>query len=125
MSTRYVKTVRRDWLKRQVDLGNMEAKTVFQIEHDGDGRNDVFGGEWKTARIRRPTFREHYPDRENHPDWHYGVCADPDFVEGMMNFNESDFRSGSGACYLEENGSYCLHIHSNAVFNFRKKGGRR
>lgn len=51
------KTIRRDWLRRQVDAGKMEAKTVFQIEHDGDGRNDVFGGEWKPARIRRPTLR--------------------------------------------------------------------
>lgn len=119
-----MKTIRRDWLKRRVDAGKMEAKTVFHIEHDGDGRNDIFGGEWKQARIRRPTFREHYPDKENKPDWHYGVCDNPDFIEGKMNFNESDFRSGSGACYeagTTQDGRpiYCLHIHSNAVFNFR------
>lgn len=115
-------TVRRDWLKRQVDKGLMEAKTVFEIEHDGNGANDVYGGEWKPARIRRPTFREHYPDKENKPEWHYGVCENSDFQDGAMNFHESDFRGGSGGCYLQPNGTYCLRVHSNAVYEFRMKG---
>jgi hypothetical protein len=119
-----MKTIRRDWLKRRVDAGKMEACTVFNIERDGTGANDVYGGDWKPARIRRPTFREHYPDKENRPDWHYSVCAHSHFIDGKMNFNESDFRSGSGACYQERTCAdgrpiYCLHIHSNAVYNFR------
>jgi hypothetical protein len=116
-------TVRRDWLKRQVLKGNMEARTCFQIEHDGDGRNDVFGGDWKPARIRYPKFREHYPDPTNKPEWHYSVCEDSDFIEGKMNFNESDFSSGCGACYKGESGILTLHIHSNAVFYFRPMKG--
>lgn len=45
-------------------------------------------------------------------------------VEGKMNFNESDFRSGCGRCYSDGTSAdgrpkYCLHVHSNAVFNFR------
>jgi hypothetical protein len=115
--------VRRDWLKRQIEAGKMEAKTCFHIEHDGDGRNDVYGGEWMTARIRHPKFRQHYPDRENRPEFHYGVCDDPDFIEGQMNFNESDFSSGCGACYrsAQADGSekFTLHVHSNAVYYFR------
>lgn len=110
---------------RQVDAGKMEAKTVFNIEHDGDGRYDVFGGEWMPARIRRPTFREHYPDKENKPDWHYGVCDNPDFVEGQMNFNESDFKTKSGHLHTSQGADgrtlYSLGIHSNACYTLREK----
>lgn len=118
-----MKKKRRDWLMRQVDAGKMEAATVFEIERDGTGANDKYGGDWKPARIRRPTFRQHWPDKENHPEHHYGVCDNHDFIDGKMNFNESDFKSGSGGLY--ESGTsdgrpkYCLHIHSNAVYNFR------
>jgi len=118
------KTVRRDWLKRQVAQGKMEAKTVLDIEHDQDGRNDTFGGSWKPARIRYPRFREHYPDPQKRPDWHYRVCDDPDFIEGQMNFHESDFKSASGSCYKSDtvNGAiYTLRVHSNAVYEFRER----
>lgn len=109
-------TVRRDWLKRQIEKGNMEAKTVFEIEHDGNGSNDVYGGEWKPARIRHPRFEEFV----NQWGTTLTRCADPDFRDGWMNFNESDFRSGSGSCYRTGT-NYCLHVHSNAVYEFRTK----
>ncbi len=115
------KTVRRDWLLKQIDAGRMEAKTDFIIEHDGTGANDVFGGDWKPARIRRARFEEItncYGNKQS-------VCADPDFIDGMMNFTESDFRSKSGHCSqgMSADGRklYSLGIHSNAHFTLREK----
>lgn len=117
-----IKTIRRDWLKKQVEQGKIQARCVFEIEHDGTGAYDRFGGEWLDARIRRPRFEDYVTQ--------YGTtmsrCADSDFVEGKSNFNESDFTTKSGGAYLagvdpEGRKLYSLHIHSNSCYTLREK----
>jgi hypothetical protein len=122
MTTKTSKTVRRDWLRKQIIAGNMQARCVFEIEHDGNGANDRFGGNWLDARIRHPRFEDFincYGNKETR-------CADPDFIEGMSNFNESDFRTKSGGAYrtgIDPEGRqlYSLHIHSNSCYTLREK----
>lgn len=116
------KTIRRDWLKRQVEQGKIESRCDFEIEHDGSGAYDRFGGEWMEARIRRPRFEEItncYGNKQN-------VCADTDFIEGKSNFMDSDFTTKSGGCYpagvdAEGRKLYSLHIHSNSCYTLREK----
>jgi hypothetical protein len=118
-------TVRRDWLLKRVKQGKIEARCVFEIEHDGSGAYDRFGGEWLEARIRYPRFEEItncYGNKQS-------VCVDPDFVEGKSNFNESDFRTKSGGAYMDGIDSegrklYSLHIHSNSCYTLREKANQ-
>jgi len=116
------KTIRRDWLRKQIIAGKIESRCVFEIEHDGTGAYDRFGGEWMPARIRHPRFEEFtncYGNQQSR-------CADPDFIEGQSNFNESDFTTKSGGAYLsgtdpEGRKLYSFHIHSNSCYTLREK----
>jgi hypothetical protein len=96
----------------------MEAKLGFYIEHDGDGRSDKFGGQWKPARIMHPKFepREPYPNA----GFTHSVCVDPDFIEGVYNMHASDFES-HGRAYKNENGTFHVYVHSNYNFDLRFK----
>lgn len=122
MNTTQIKTVRRDWLKKQMDAGKLQARCMFEIEHDGNGANDQFGGNWLDARIRRPRFEDFvncYGNKETR-------CADSDFVEGMSNFNESDFRTKSGHASFdgrdpEGRKLWTFGIHSNSCYRLREK----
>jgi hypothetical protein len=93
-------TVRRDWLKKQIAAGKMEAKLDYSIEHDGSGAYDKFGGPWIPARLSSG----------------YG-----DFVEGQMNFRSHDFTSKSGMAYRGPNGTISLIVHSNLAYTLRPK----
>lgn len=120
--TNQIKTVRRDWLKRQVEQGKIQSKCVFEIEHDGNGSNDRFGGQWLDARIRKPRYEEYVNDIGNNMT----RCVDPDFIEGASNFTQFDFSTKSGGAYtagVDDEGRklYTLHIHSNAVYALREK----
>jgi hypothetical protein len=115
-------TARRDALKRMMDAGKLQARCMFEIEHDGNGANDSFGGNWLDARIRRPRF-EDYQTPYGHTSQR---CADSDFVEGKSNFNESDFRTKSGhATYNgrdpEGRKLWTFSIHSNSCYRLREK----
>jgi hypothetical protein len=95
---------------------------MFEIEHDGNGANDRFGGDWLDARIRHPRFEEF----ENVYGNKQSRCADSDFVEGMSNFNESDFRTKSGHASfdgLDPEGRklWTFGIHSNSCYRLREK----
>jgi hypothetical protein len=119
------KTVRRDWLLKRVKQGKIEARCVFEIEHDGTGAYDRFGGQWLEARIRYPRFEDYINSVGNT----MSRCADSDFVEGKSNFNESDFRTKSGGAYLsgvdpEGRKLYSLHIHSNSCYTLREKANQ-
>lgn len=46
-----------------------------------------------------------------------------DFVEGVINLRESDFRSGCGMARLNDDGTISLYVHSNCNYDFRLKDG--
>ena len=107
-------TIRRDWLKRQVEAGKMEARCDLDIEHDGNGSNDSYGGPWRGARLSTPKYA-----RDGN-----GIsrCTDLDFIDGQMNFDAFDFRSSSGCAYADSKaGPFTLHVHSNLCYTLRFK----
>lgn len=44
-----------------------------------------------------------------------------DYQEGFVNLWEHDFRTKSGCCYQNENGTITLIVHSNCNYTFRIK----
>jgi hypothetical protein len=116
-----MQTIKRNWLKAQVEAGKIEAKCDF---HFIDGLPDATQGrtEWMLARIRRPRF-----ERIQYDDGTVGHerCMDHDFIEGQMNFNDSDFEGNSGSAYWEDEAKTRIHfrIHSNAFYTLRIKSG--
>ena len=110
-------TVRRDWLKKQVEAGNMECRCDHYIEHDGNGQYDTIGGPWKDARICHPKF-----EPRQMPAGHYcDVCVDHDFIEGKMNMMTCEFNGNCGRAHRGENGVITLLVHSNLCYSLRFK----
>ena len=45
-----------------------------------------------------------------------------DFIEGVMNFRESEFSSKSGAAWMNKDGTISFSVHSNRAYDLRIKG---
>ena len=90
--------IRRDWLYRQVQAGNMEARCDFHF--DAHYEQDTAKKVWRPARLSDG----------------YG-----DFIEGVMNFRAFDFRTNSGCAYGEKSGIIHLVVHSNSSYSLRRK----
>ena len=90
--------IRRDWLRRQVQAGKMEARCDFHF--DAHYEQDTASRVWMPAR-----FSENYGD----------------FVDGVINFKPFDFRTKSGCAYGEKDGIIHLVVHSNSSFSLRAK----
>ena len=111
-------TIRRDWLKRQVEAGKMECRCDFYIEHDGDGRSDTFGGSWLPARIRHPKFEP----RMMPGGFERDVCVDHDCIDGSMNMMDHEFAGNCGHVWADSKaGPFTLHVHSNLCYTLRFK----
>lgn len=113
------KTVRRDWLKRQVEAGNIEAKCNYSLTDDYAFDNATGFGKtgWIPARIRNPKFGMVLVN-----NFKMERCIDSDHVQGQMNFNPSDFKGKSGWAYRNvETGIISFGIHSNASYDLRIK----
>jgi hypothetical protein len=112
-----VKTINRGWLKRQVAAGNVEAKCNHHLTddyaYDNANRFGVTG--WMQARIRHPVFGSYV----NEFGYTRERCVDSDFVEGQMNFNETDFEGKCGGAHQYEDGTIHFYIHSNASYDLR------
>lgn len=46
-----------------------------------------------------------------------------DMKEGYCNLYESDFSSSCGSAYQNPDGTIHLHVHSNCLYDFRRKNG--
>lgn len=89
---------RRDWLKRQVAKGNMEARMDFYF--DPQYEQDTAERKWKPARLAD------------------GV---KDMVDGFFNLMPWDFTGKSGRCWQESGGNLVLWVHSNKIITLRFK----
>lgn len=94
--------IRRNWLKRQVAAGLIEAKLDFAIERDGNGSNDRFGGDWKPCYLKT----EH-----------------GDIRQGQIGFDGFDFATNTGMAYWEDadHTTIAFIIHTNLSFTLRIK----
>ena len=116
-----MQTSRREWLRKQIDAGKMEVKCNYHLTDDYAFDNANKGGttDWMPARIRRPTFSKYITPG----GWENDYCSDDDRVEGMMNFNVSDFDGKAGMAYWKDDAKTLIQfsIHSNASYTLRLK----
>jgi len=111
------KTIRRDWLKRQIELGRIEAKCNYHLTDDyaydnatGFGRTD-----WLKCRISNPTWKE----ITTYLGETHTVRDDPDFIEGMMNLHDHDFTGKCGSAWWDDGSTITLVVHSNLSYDMR------
>lgn len=97
------KTIRRDWLKRQIEAGKMEVRCNYSFTDDyafddatGFGKTD-----WMPARIRRPLFEKVVNYVGNTVDH----CVDDDRKPGYMNFDAGLFEYAPNVLYRKEDGT--------------------
>ena len=99
MSASKLKTVKRDWLRRQVEAGKVVCVSAYHFD-------DMYG-ESRTSR--------EMPVAMMPVDRH-------DAHDGTVYLFPSDFTSGSGSAYRTEGGSIIsLHVHSNSNYDLRIK----
>lgn len=111
------KTIRRDWLMKQIDKGVVRAKCDMHLTDDYACDNASGFGKtgWMAARISRPTWTTITLENGIERD----IVADHDFVDGQMNLNEHDFTGKSGSAYRNDDGTITLRVHSNLVYLLR------
>lgn len=95
------KTVRRDWIKKQIELGNIEAKCdyIYTDDYAYDNAYNFGKTDWMPARISRPTYKDITLQNGSVMT----MIDDRDFVDGFMNFKDHDFEYSTGRCYWDEN----------------------
>ncbi len=103
-----MKTVNRGWLKKQVANGKMEALCNYSFDPMTDGI-EYGDKQWRPARLQ---VREY--DENN-------KLVNDDWIEGMSNFTEWDFKTKSGCAYQNNDGTITLIIHSNESYELRIK----
>ena len=113
-----METVRRDWLKKQVAAGRIEAKCDYHYTDDYlyDAASNFGKTDWMQARLCVPKFGSEIPgERER--------CLDHDFIEGQMNLRADDFTGNCGRAYWanKEQGLIHLRVHSNLSYTLRIK----
>lgn len=112
-----MKTIKRNWLKKQIEDGKVEAKCDYSMTDDYafDNANCFGATGFAKARISRPTFKTitlpNGAERE--------VLEDSDTIDGAMNFKEYEFTGKSGAAYKTDDGLIRLRVHSNLVYTLR------
>ncbi len=113
------KTVRRDWLKKQVEAGKVEAKCDMRLTDDyafdsayGFGKTD-----WMPARISKPVFEmvKNYVGNE------IDHCVDSDRLDGYVNFRDHHFEGISGYAKRNEDGTIYLHSGGSESYTLRIK----
>lgn len=108
-----MKTVRRDWIMRQIDKGNIEAKCTYNYTDDfyawEDRNRNIFSTDWLPVRISRPKFDSSYR------------YSDVDRIDGHINFMPHELKSRSGSAWWNEDGTITLLVHSNLCYTLRIK----
>lgn len=96
-------TVRRDWIKRQIENGNIEVKCNYILTDDYAWDNAVDFGKtgWMPARISNPKYEEYINPVGNKMN----RCVDHDELQGYINFRDHDFKFKSGFAYKKEDGT--------------------
>jgi hypothetical protein len=111
------KRIKRNWLKRQVEAGKIEARCTHHLTddylYDYANHNGVTG--WMPARVRHPVFAEYV----NEFGYTRERCTDSDMIEHQMNFNDDDFTGQCGGAYWQADGTIHFYIHSNASYELR------
>ena len=114
------KTIKRNWLMKQVEDGKMEVKCRYHLTDDYafDNANDFGKTEWKPARIRHPRFETITLQNGNEIQ----TCVDSDCKDGYLNMMTCDFEGKAGAAYKQDDGEeITLRVYSGLVYTLRMK----
>jgi hypothetical protein len=112
-------TIKRNWLKKQIELGKVEAKCNFKLTDDYAWDNaDNFGKtDWMPARISHPTYAEYTTACGSVCT----RCVDDDFVQGSLNFHDSDFAYKTGYACHNDDGTIRFSVLSGELYTLRIK----
>lgn len=95
-----MKTIRRDMLRKLVEAGQVQVVETYHYD-------DMSGSE-RTEKVMECGIM---PEDRNQRK------------EGICYLFPSDFKTGSGACWQNEDGTIHLHVHGNSSYTFRLKPG--
>jgi len=112
-----MKTIRRDWLKKQIEKGNVEAKCNYIMTDDyafDDAYNCQRTG-WKPARISNPTWKE--VTLQNGIT--QTVQDSDDLKDGYTNFRDYDFTMSTGRAYWNEDETISFCPLSSEYYTLR------
>ena len=109
-----MKTIRRDWLRKQIEAGKVTGRCEMHLTDDyafdnatGCGKTGIM-----PVRIRHPKFGKVTLYNGKVID----RCTDSDIVEGSINLDDSDFDGKSGGASWNSNGSIYFRVHSNLYY---------
>lgn len=113
-----MKTIRRDWLKKQIENGKAEAKCDIHLTDDYVFDNAYGFGktEWLPCRISKPVYEHIILENGAEID----MCVDSDHKDGYINLRSYHFDSGSKASDNGD-GTINLKVHSNLYYTIRLK----
>lgn len=91
------KTIRRDWLKKQIEKGNVEAKCNYHLTDDYAWDNAVNFGktEWLPARVA-PERQWEEITLQNGNTTHRLINSEEMYKEGFITFERHDFTYSTG-----------------------------
>ena len=95
--------MRRDVLRRKVAKGLMKARCTHYLTDDYayDNANGFGATEWMPAVLMPEDSYKHS-------------------TEGTMSFIPFDFKSSTGAAWVEDNGTIVLSVHSNCSYELKE-----
>ena len=112
-----MKTIRRDWLRKQIEAGKVVGKCDMHLTDDYAWDNASGFGKtgWMPVRIRHPKFTRivlpNGNDREH--------CSDSDCLDGYLNFDECYFGFKSGHASWNDDGTIRFRVHSNLWYTLQ------
>jgi len=111
------KTIRRNWLYRQIEAGKVTGMCNLHLTDDYAYDNATGFGEteWMPVRIRHPKFEKITLYNGSVIDH----CADYDFVENTINLNESDLEGNSGRASWNDDDTIYFRVHCNLYYTLK------
>ena len=100
------KTIKRNWLMEQIELGKVEAKCDIKLTDDYAFDNATNFGEtdWFPAYIRKPVFEEFTLENGSV----INRCTDHDWRDNAIALMTHDFSGKSGYAIQNNDGTYGL-----------------
>src|SRR3990167_11086069 len=104
---RHEMVIKRNWLKKQVELGKVAGKCDYSMTDDYafDNANDFGKTKWLPVRIRHPKFETTTLQNGNE----VSHLADHDVKDDYLNLNDFDFASRTGRAYRDGD-EISLHV---------------
>lgn len=112
-----MKTIRRDWLLRQIEAGKVVGKCDMSLTDDyaWDNASNFGKTGWMPVRISHPKYEKLTLPNGCVIDHN----TDSDLVEGAINFYEYYFGFKSGTAHWNPDGTILFRVHSNLWYTLQ------